>query len=107
MSISGLPPIALSQPATSVARPEHVGQTARPAPETAPGFGARLGAAIDQVAQTQNNAAQAARDFETGRTDDIAAVMVEQQVASLGFQMTLSVRNKALSAYRDIMNMPV
>jgi len=33
--------------------------------------------------------------------------MVEQQVASLGFQMTMQVRNKALTAYRDIMNMPV
>jgi flagellar hook-basal body complex protein FliE len=25
----------------------------------------------------------------------------------LGFQFTLNVRNKALGAYRDIMNMPV
>ncbi|MEN9851289.1 MAG: Flagellar hook-basal body complex protein FliE, partial [Pseudomonadota bacterium] len=26
---------------------------------------------------------------------------------SLGFQLTLNLRNKALSAYKDIMNMPV
>jgi flagellar hook-basal body complex protein FliE len=28
-------------------------------------------------------------------------------VSSLGFQMVLNVRNKMLSAYKDIMNMPV
>jgi flagellar hook-basal body complex protein FliE len=28
-------------------------------------------------------------------------------VSSLGFQLTLNLRNKALSAYKDIMNMPV
>jgi flagellar hook-basal body complex protein FliE len=33
--------------------------------------------------------------------------MVTQQVSSLGFQMALNVRNKVLSAYKDIMNMPV
>jgi len=33
--------------------------------------------------------------------------MVSQQVSSLGFQMVLNVRNKMLSAYKDIMNMPV
>jgi flagellar hook-basal body complex protein FliE len=37
----------------------------------------------------------------------LAKVMVTQQVSSLGFQMTLNVRNKVLSAYKDIMNMPV
>jgi len=34
-------------------------------------------------------------------------VMIQQQLSSLGFQMTLNVRNKVLSAYKDIMNMPV
>ena len=33
--------------------------------------------------------------------------MMNQEMASLGFQMTLQVRNKVLSAYKDIMNMPV
>jgi flagellar hook-basal body complex protein FliE len=33
--------------------------------------------------------------------------MVDQQISSIGFQMTLNVRNKALSAYQEIMKMPV
>ena len=72
-----------------------------------PGFANRLGQAIENVNTQQAKATQAVRDFETGATDDLAAVMVEQQLSSLGFQMTMQVRNKALQAYRDIMNMPV
>ena len=30
-----------------------------------------------------------------------------QQISSIAFQMTLNVRNKVLSSYKDIMNMPV
>ncbi|MEO0664934.1 MAG: flagellar hook-basal body complex protein FliE, partial [Pseudomonadota bacterium] len=52
-------------------------------------------------------ASQAARDYEAGHTNDLVSVMVEQQVSSLGFEMTKQVRNRALTAYRDIMNMPV
>ena len=37
----------------------------------------------------------------------IAAVMLSREQASVGFQATLQVRNKLLSAYKDIMSMPV
>ena len=73
----------------------------------APGFADRVGAAIQTLAENQSAASAAARDFETGKRSDLASVMVEQQIASLGFQFALNVRNKALGAYRDIMNMPV
>ena len=66
-----------------------------------------LNSGLEQVAQTQNEAAQLAKDFELGVENDLARVMVGQQVSSLAFQLTLNVRNKALSAYKDIMNMPV
>ena len=59
------------------------------------------------VANAQNNAAELAKSFELGTEHDLAKVMVSQQVSSLAFQLTLNVRNKALSAYKDIMNMPV
>lgn len=77
------------------------------ADQTGPSFGDRISGAVDNLADVQKSAAEAAKNFELGKTDDLAAVMVEQQVASLGFQMTMQVRNKALTAYKDIMNMPV
>lgn len=75
-------------------------------PETK-GFSDRIADAVESLAQAQSSATKAAADFETGKRTDLAAVMVEQQIASLGFQFGLNVRNKALGAYRDIMNMPV
>ena len=67
----------------------------------------RLNSGLEQVAQTQNEAAQLAKDFELGVENDLARVMVGQQVSSLAFQLTLNVRNKALSAYKDLMIMAV
>ena len=70
-------------------------------------FTDRLGDAIREVAVAQNSAANMTKSYELGIENDLSKVMVSQQVSSLGFQMTLNVRNKMLSAYKDIMNMPV
>ena len=72
-----------------------------------PSFADRLKGSLDSVADAQADAAQLVQDFETGKETDLTKVMVGQQVSSLGFQLTLNVRNKALSAYKDIINMPV
>ena len=71
------------------------------------GFGARIAGAIDDLAAAQAKASDSAKAFEMGRETDLASVMVDQQISSLGFQCALNVRNKALGAYRDIINMPV
>ena len=70
-------------------------------------FSDRISTAIKSVAESQNQSAQITKDFELGRETDLSKVMVQQQISSLGFQLTLNVRNKLLSAYKDIMNMPV
>ena len=78
-----------------------------PQTNEAPGFKDRLIAGFENVAKTQNDAAELAKNFELGTENDLAKVMVGQQVSTIAFQLTLNVRNKALSAYKDIMNMPV
>lgn len=45
--------------------------------------------------------------YERGEETDIAKVMLARQEASIGFEVTLQVRNKLLSAYKDIMSMPI
>ena len=72
-----------------------------------PSFSERIADGLNDVAGAQNDASKLARDFELGLEQDLSKVMVSQQVSSLGFQLTLNLRNKALSAYKDIMNMPV
>lgn len=70
-------------------------------------FASALKGAINEVSNLQAKAGDAADAFERGETTDIAAVMLAKQQASIGFETTMQVRNKLLSAYKDIMSMPV
>jgi flagellar hook-basal body complex protein FliE len=70
-------------------------------------FASAMKSALNEVNGLQANAEQATNSYERGETTDIAAVMLAREKASVGFQATLQVRNKLLSAYKDIMSMPV
>ena len=70
-------------------------------------FTKALKAAVNEVNGMQAKAGEAATAYERGETTDIAGVMLAKQQASIGFETTLQVRNKLLSAYKDIMSMPV
>jgi flagellar hook-basal body complex protein FliE len=70
-------------------------------------FGATLKGVLDQVNGAQSKAEDLSVAYERGETTDIASVMLAREKASVGFQATLQVRNKLLSAYKDIMSMSV
>ena len=70
-------------------------------------FASTLENALKDVNQSQANAGALSEAYERGDTVDIAKVMMARQQASVGFEATLQVRNKLLSAYQSIMNMPV
>jgi flagellar hook-basal body complex protein FliE len=70
-------------------------------------FASTMEDAFKQVNADQNQAGALSESYERGETVDIAKVMLARQQASVGFEATLQVRNKLLSAYRDIMSMPV
>src|SRR4051812_22899012 len=71
------------------------------------GFGEALSSALRAVNTSQAQAANMTEAYERGETTDIASVMLARQQASIGFEATLQVRNRLLTAYRDIMSMPV
>ena len=70
-------------------------------------FADSLSSALQSVNESQNAAADLSASYERGETIDIAKVMLARQQASVSFEATLQVRNKLLSAYKDIMSMPV
>ena len=70
-------------------------------------FGSKINDAIKEVADSQTKANQITKDYELGKETDLTKVVMQQQVANIAFQLTLNVRNKVLSSYKDIMNMPV
>lgn len=78
-----------------------------PAAPAANGFAAAIDGALAKVNAAQVAAGNASAAYERGDTADIAGVMLARQTASIGFEATLQVRNKLLSAYRDVMSMPV
>lgn len=103
MSITGISsvpsPLATLQSAKA--------EVAKAPNQQGPGFSERMENAVEDLKSVQETARSSATAFETGATNDLATVMVDQQVASLSLQLALNIRNKALGAYRDIMNMPV
>ena len=70
-------------------------------------FGDALQGALRQVNEMQAQSSAISEAYERGQTTDIAAVMLARQQASIGFEATMQVRNRLLSAYKHIINMPV
>ena len=59
------------------------------------GFLENIKSAIQEVSDTQKQSAELTKNFELGLENDLTKVMIQQQLSSLGFQMTLNVRNKS------------
>lgn len=80
---------------------------ANPAATRQANFGAMFKGALDHVNTLQKTSSASANDFLSGKSDDLVKVMVDSQKSSLGFQAAVQVRNRVVSAYQDIMNMPI
>ena len=78
-----------------------------PAQTTRADFGGALKSAIDSVNSLQKNSSAITNDFINGKETNLVKVMVESQKASVGFQAMVQVRNRMVTAYQDIMNMPI
>ncbi len=71
-------------------------------------FGQALKAAIDQVNAAQQQGQQMAQAFVAGEENvSLQDVVINLQKASLSFQQMVQVRNRLVTAYQDVMNMPV
>lgn len=78
----------------------------KPAPRV--DFSDVLKGAIDQVNDSQQRAAKMSQAFAMGDDNvNLSDVMIASQKASISFQTSIQVRNKLVSAYRDIMTMQV
>jgi flagellar hook-basal body complex protein FliE len=72
------------------------------------GFGDMLSNAVNQVSDMQSQAGQLSKSYSLGDPNvDITQVMVAMQKSKVSFEAMSQVRNKLVTAYKDIMNMPV
>ncbi len=71
------------------------------------GFAAVLSASFDKLQSTQNAADSLAAQAATGDLKDVHDYMIARNEASLATEMVVTMKNKAVEAFNDIMRMPV
>lgn len=73
-----------------------------------PNFASAFKAALDGVNAAQMEAESLAQAFSLNESDvSLEETMIAASKANISFQSLVQVRNRVISAYQDIMNMPV
>lgn len=71
-------------------------------------FGTALKDSLERINALQSESTAKARAFQAGDPNvALHEVMIAGQKASIGFELGVQVRNRLLTAYKDIMNMQV
>lgn len=87
---------------------QSVNNTSQPQQTESKAFGELLTNAVNTVNQYQQQSAQAATQVDMGDGGaSLVKAVIASQKASVAFQATVQVRNRVVSAYQDIMNMPI
>jgi len=92
LPISGVTPIQPLQVSSTV-----------PATQPSTPFAALMRNAMQQVQALESKAAQTVDGLMAGNGTDIHTAMIATQKADLAFEMALAFRNKAVSAYQQLM----
>jgi flagellar hook-basal body complex protein FliE len=82
--------------------------SAKPAATAGASFGDAMAQALKGVSASQNEVTRLQREVQLDNpTVSLEETMVAMQKAQIGFQATLQVRNRLVSAYSEIMNMQI
>ncbi|HCN46465.1 MAG TPA: flagellar hook-basal body complex protein FliE [Pseudomonas sp.] len=72
------------------------------------GFAGELEQSLQRINRLQQAASSQANAFQAGSSEvSLSDVMADSQKASVAFQMGVQVRNRLLTAYKDVMGMQV
>lgn len=70
-------------------------------------FADTLNQAISNVNELQLQSDRKVQELATGKTDDVANVMITAEKADIALRAMVQVRNKIIDAYQEIMKMQV
>lgn len=98
-------PISSLQPMQSLQSAGSVNKVSAPEPKN--GFAGFFQEALSNARETQAVAQQDSIDLALGKTDNLAQVMINAAKASTATQLTVDITSRAVSAYKEIMQMQV
>jgi flagellar hook-basal body complex protein FliE len=88
--------------------PVGIGGNSGPGASSAVSFASVLRNGLERINEAQAKSGASQRAFERGDPGmDLPQVMIDMQKASIAFRGAVEVRNRMISAYQEIMNMPV
>ncbi len=64
-----------------------------------------LTSSLDRVNEIQKEADRVGQDFLLGKTDSVHKVTIALEEAQLAYDLTLSIRDRILEGYRELMRM--
>ena len=82
-------------------------QSGVPAAQEADGFASILASSFDQLQGAQSTADSLAVQAATGDLKDVHDYMIASTEARLATEMVVTIKNKAVEAFNEIMRMPV
>ena len=100
--ISGIMPVGMGA-VTGVAG----AQTGTPAAQGADGFASILASSFDKLQGAQSTADNLAVQAATGDLKDVHDYMIASSEARLATEMVVTIKNKAVEAFNEILRMPV
>jgi len=96
---------ALQMTPVKMSAQSHLGETEpKPAVKS---FGEYLLDAVKQVNQLQLDSDKSKALLAAGQVEDVSSVIIAAQKAELAMQLTLQLRNRAVSAYQELARMQV
>lgn len=92
-----------------VSQGANVGQLAQQAAQANPlaSFQEFFANAVGETNALQTQSVEAQKRLLVGDSEDVHSVMIAMEKASLGFQLTMAVRNKVIDAYQEVMRMQI
>lgn len=96
-SIQGLPQLPTTQPASNESA----------VTKSSNAFGKILTDMVSNTNQAQINGDKAVENFEAGNAQHLHEVMISAEEAEISLKMLVQMRNKALTAYEEIMRLQI
>lgn len=78
---------------------------ASPARITGPSFEGRVNEFLEDVSRMDGRAHEAADGYMRGTHDDVHGTLIAMQEADVSLRFAVSVRNRVIEAYREVMRM--